>query len=133
MKGLAFDFGSGAPSAETKKYLTLLSGNKWFLPYRNMNNESPRTVYISESFMKRRIEVVFKTDSGVEKILKIILLHDLAESVIGDITPEQISKERKPYTGTRPTTSNNTIQIPPHSKLLANLIHRRFADVEQFA
>jgi len=30
-----------------------------------------------------------------EKILKIILLHDLAESVIGDITPEQISKERK--------------------------------------
>ena len=70
--GLAFDFGSGAPSAETKKYLTLLSGNKWFLPYRNMNNESPRTVYISESFMNRRIEVLFKTDSGVEKILKII-------------------------------------------------------------
>ena len=29
------------------------------------------------------------------KILKIILLHDLAESVIGDITPEQISKKEK--------------------------------------
>ena len=32
-------------------------------------------------------------DTG--KILKIILLHDLAESIIGDITPEQISKEEK--------------------------------------
>ena len=30
-----------------------------------------------------------------EKILKIILLHDLAESVIGDIPPQHISKERK--------------------------------------
>ena len=30
-----------------------------------------------------------------EKILKIILLHDLAESIIGDMTPEQISKEEK--------------------------------------
>jgi len=29
------------------------------------------------------------------KILKIILLHDLAESIIGDMTPEQISKEEK--------------------------------------
>jgi putative hydrolase of HD superfamily len=32
---------------------------------------------------------------NTEKILKIILLHDLAESIIGDITPEQISKEEK--------------------------------------
>lgn len=31
----------------------------------------------------------------VEKILKIILLHDLAESVTGDITPEQIPKDEK--------------------------------------
>ncbi|WP_299293916.1 HD family hydrolase [Nitrosopumilus sp.] len=30
-----------------------------------------------------------------EKILKMILLHDLAESKIGDFTPHQISKERK--------------------------------------
>src|SRR3989338_871968 len=29
------------------------------------------------------------------KILKMILLHDLAESATGDITPEQISKEEK--------------------------------------
>jgi len=30
-----------------------------------------------------------------EKILKMILLHDLAESKIGDYTPDQISKENK--------------------------------------
>jgi len=30
-----------------------------------------------------------------EKILKMILLHDLAESKIGDFTPEQINKETK--------------------------------------
>jgi putative hydrolase of HD superfamily len=32
---------------------------------------------------------------NTEKILKMILLHDLAESTTGDIPPEQISKERK--------------------------------------
>lgn len=32
---------------------------------------------------------------NTEKILKIILLHDLAESIIGDISPEQISKDSK--------------------------------------
>jgi putative hydrolase of HD superfamily len=30
-----------------------------------------------------------------EKILKMILLHDLSESVTGDFTPEQISKSEK--------------------------------------
>ena len=30
-----------------------------------------------------------------EKILKMILLHDLAESKIGDFTPDQISREKK--------------------------------------
>ena len=30
-----------------------------------------------------------------EKILKMALLHDLAESIIGDFTPEQIDKEKK--------------------------------------
>lgn len=30
-----------------------------------------------------------------EKILKMVLLHDLAESIVGDIMPEQISKEKK--------------------------------------
>ncbi|MGI0056020.1 MAG: HD domain-containing protein [Nitrosarchaeum sp.] len=32
---------------------------------------------------------------NTEKILKIILLHDLAESITGDMTPEQTSKEEK--------------------------------------
>lgn len=32
-----------------------------------------------------------------EKILKMILLHDLAESKIGDYTPEQLDKQRKTY------------------------------------
>ncbi len=30
-----------------------------------------------------------------EKILKMVLLHDLAESKIGDYTPKQLSKEKK--------------------------------------
>ena len=30
-----------------------------------------------------------------EKILKMVLLHDLAESKIGDFTPDQISKDKK--------------------------------------
>ena len=30
-----------------------------------------------------------------EKILKMVLLHDLAESKIGDLTPDQISKDEK--------------------------------------
>ena len=30
-----------------------------------------------------------------EKILKMVMLHDLAESKAGDITPDQISKEKK--------------------------------------
>src|SRR3989338_5551112 len=34
-------------------------------------------------------------NNDTEKILKIILLHDLAESITGDMTPEQISKEEK--------------------------------------
>ena len=34
-------------------------------------------------------------DYNVEKILKMTLLHDLAESQIGDITPEQMTQENK--------------------------------------
>ena len=49
---------------------------------------------------------------NTEKILKIILLHDLAESITGDMTPEQISKEEKII------LENNTIKkilndLPP--------------------
>lgn len=41
-------------------------------------------------------------DTG--KILKLILLHDLAESITGDITPEKISKNEKT------TLENNTMK-----------------------
>ena len=49
---------------------------------------------------------------NTEKILKIILLHDLAESITGDMTPDQISKEEKTI------LENNTIKkilndLPP--------------------
>ena len=49
---------------------------------------------------------------NTEKILKIILLHDLAESITGDMTLEQISKEEKII------LENNTIKkilndLPP--------------------
>ncbi|MFB5605397.1 MAG: HD family hydrolase [Nitrosarchaeum sp.] len=40
-----------------------------------------------------------------EKILKIILLHDLVESITGDMTPEQISKDEKM------TLENKTMKI----------------------
>jgi putative hydrolase of HD superfamily len=41
---------------------------------------------------------------NTEKILKMILLHDLAESITGDMTPEQISKEKKTV------IENNTVK-----------------------
>ncbi|WP_371504956.1 HD family hydrolase [Nitrosopumilus adriaticus] len=34
-------------------------------------------------------------DNNSEKILKMILIHDLAESQIGDFTPNQLNKEKK--------------------------------------
>ncbi len=47
---------------------------------------------------------------NTEKILKIILLHDLAESITGDMTPKQISKKEKTI------LENNTMK-----KILNNL------------
>ena len=49
------------------------------------------------TFSMAIIGMIFSDLEGydTEKILKIILLHDLAESIIGDIIPEQISKEQK--------------------------------------
>ena len=41
---------------------------------------------------------------NTEKTLKMILLHDLAESVVGDITPERLSRESKTE------LENNTIK-----------------------
>ena len=36
-------------------------------------------------------------DLDTEKIIKMALLHDLAESVVGDITPDRITNKRKIY------------------------------------
>lgn len=47
---------------------------------------------------------------NTEKILKIILLHDLAESLTGDITPNQISKKEK-----------TTLENDAMKKILKNL------------
>lgn len=48
-----------------------------------------------------------------EKILKMILLHDLAESITGDITPEQISKKKK--TDLESNTIKNILNDLPSS------------------
>ena len=49
------------------------------------------------TFSMAIIGMIFSDLEGynTEKILKIILLHDMAESIIGDITPEKMSIERK--------------------------------------
>lgn len=49
------------------------------------------------TFSMAIIGMIFSDLEGynTEKILKIILLHDIAESVIGDITPEKMSVQRK--------------------------------------
>ena len=56
-----------------------------------------------------------------EKILKMILLHDLVESITGDMTPEQISKEEKT------TLENNMMEkilrdLPPALQKQYNML-----------
>ena len=61
-----------------------------------LSNETPESVAdhsYSMAIMSMVISDLENYDS--EKILKMVLLHDLAESKIGDYTPEQISKEKK--------------------------------------
>jgi len=64
------------------------------------------------TFSMAIIGMIFSDLEGydTEKILKIILLHDLAESLTGDITPEQITKIQKNE------LENNAMQ-----KILSNL------------
>jgi len=57
------------------------------------NPESVADHSYSMAVMSMVISDLGKYDS--EKILKMVLLHDLSESYIGDYTPEQISKEKK--------------------------------------
>ena len=58
--------------------------------------ERPESV-ADHTFSMAIIGMIFSDleNYNTEKILKIILLHDLAESIIGDITPDQISKKEK--------------------------------------
>lgn len=51
-------------------------------------------------------------NQDTEKILKIILLHDLAESIMGDMTPDQISKEEKIVLENK-TMKNILKNLPP--------------------
>jgi len=87
--GIVFDFKEGAPSDATKKYLKQFSGNKYFLPYRNMVASDPSCKYISSSGINRRIEMSFVTDAGEDRVLKIIFPYARFSSYI---TPGQLIK-----------------------------------------
>ena len=58
--------------------------------------ENPESV-ADHTFMMSVVGMLISDSENYnfEKILKMILLHDLAESKIGDFTPNQISKEKK--------------------------------------
>lgn len=58
--------------------------------------ENPESV-ADHSYSMALISMVFSDSENYdsEKILKMVLLHDLAESKIGDFTPEKINKEEK--------------------------------------
>ena len=61
-----------------------------------LNHKNPETV-AEHVYMTAMIGMVFADleKRNTEKILKMILLHDLAESLIGDITPDRLSRESK--------------------------------------
>ena len=58
--------------------------------------EHPESV-ADHSYVTAIMSMVFSDTVGLntEKILKMALLHDMAESITGDFTPEDISKENK--------------------------------------
>ena len=58
--------------------------------------EHPESV-ADHSYVTAIMSMVFSDTVGLntEKILKMALLHDIAESITGDFTPEDISKENK--------------------------------------
>lgn len=88
--GIVCDFNEGPPSATNKKYLTQFDGNKWFLPYRNLNAlDDPYNKFVSGFGASRRIEMRFTTDSGEKRALKVIFPH----ATFGDyITESQLKK-----------------------------------------
>lgn len=65
----------------------------WINKLNLKNPESVADHSFSVSMMAMVFSDMMKLDT--EKIIKMSLLHDLAESQIGDITPDQMSKENK--------------------------------------
>lgn len=64
-------------------------------------------------------------NQDTEKILKMILLHDLAESVIGDMTPDQISKEEKIAIENK-TMKNILENLPPSIQKQYNFLWEEY-------
>ncbi len=78
---------------KTAVNLKKISRQGWIDKLSLDNPESVADHSYSMAIMGMVISDLQNYDS--EKIIKMILLHDLAESKIGDYTPEQLSKEKK--------------------------------------
>ena len=78
---------------KTAVNLKKISRQGWIDKLSLDNPESVADHSYSMAIMGMVISDLQNYDS--EKIIKMILLHDLAESKIGDHTPEQLSKEKK--------------------------------------
>jgi len=78
---------------KTAANLKKISRQGWIDKLSLDNPESVADHSYSMAIMGMVISDLQNYDS--EKIIKMILLHDLAESKIGDHTPEQLSKEKK--------------------------------------
>ena len=78
---------------KTAANLKKISRQGWIDKLSLENPESVADHSYSMAIMSMVISDLKKYDS--EKILKMVLLHDLAESKIGDYTPEQLDKEKK--------------------------------------
>ena len=78
---------------KTAANLKKISRQGWVNKLSLDNPESVADHSYSMAVMSMTISDLGNYDS--ERILKMVLLHDLAESKIGDYIPEQISKEKK--------------------------------------
>lgn len=78
---------------KTAANLKKISRQGWIDKLSLDNPESVADHSYSMAIMSMIISDMNNYDS--EKILKMVLLHDLAESKIGDFTPDQLSKEMK--------------------------------------
>ena len=78
---------------KTAQNLKNISRQGWIDKLSMSNPESVADHSYSMALMSMTISDLENYDS--EKILKMVLLHDLAESKIGDYTPEQIDAEKK--------------------------------------